>query len=188
MIIKIFVTDINEIIKRRDFYENRMKDLSSQDKSRYAKIENEKRRLQFLTGRFLIKEHLKRDFTIEKNGHLSSDNIFLSLTHTDHLVMLALYQKPVGIDMENLLKVRNFNALSKHLGFAPSTDPDIFYRNFTAYEADYKLGKENLPANHLFFYYQNFVICISTKEMPKNIDIYDCIPFISCKKIKSKLK
>lgn len=181
---KIFIADINEIIKRRDFYESHVKDLSCLDFKRYTDIKNEKRRLQFLTGRFLIKENIKGIFSVKKTGKLVSNQEFLSLTHTDDTVILAVSKEPVGIDTENILKVRNFESLSKHMGFSLTTDPDTFYRNFTAYEADYKLGKEHLPAHHFYFYHQNLIVCIATQNIIKKLDICDCIPFVLCNKIK----
>ena len=48
-----------------------------------------------LTGKPLIKEIKKKE-----SGAPSCDDYYLSVTHTDGVVMLALSDKPVGIDAE----------------------------------------------------------------------------------------
>lgn len=78
-----------------------------------------------LTGKPLIGKVKKKE-----SGAPYCDNYCISVTHTDGVAMLALSDKPVGIDVEK--KDRT----------APETMKDIF--NWTAYEAKCKLSGEGI--------------------------------------------
>lgn len=83
-----------------------------------------------LTGKPLIKEIKKKE-----SGAPYCDNYYISVTHTDGVVMLALSDKPVGIDAE-----KSDRKVSE-------TMKDIF--NWTAYEAKCKLSGDGIKLSEV---------------------------------------
>lgn len=83
-----------------------------------------------LSGKPLIGNVKKTD-----NGAPHCDNYFISFSHTDGVVMLALSDKPVGIDVEKSGRT------------VPSQMKDIF--NWTAYEAKCKLSGEGIKLSEV---------------------------------------
>lgn len=81
-------------------------------------------------GKPLIKEIKKKE-----SGAPYCDNYYISVTHTDGVVMLALSDKPVGIDAE------------KSDRKVPETMKDIF--NWTAYEAKCKLSADGIKLSEV---------------------------------------
>lgn len=83
-----------------------------------------------LTGKPLIKGIKKKE-----SGAPYCDNYYISVTHTDGVVMLALSDKPVGIDAE-----KSDRKVSE-------TMKDIF--NWTAYEAKCKLSGDGIKLSEV---------------------------------------
>lgn len=83
-----------------------------------------------LTGKPLIGTLKKKE-----SGAPYCDDYYLSVTHTDGVVMLALSDKPVGIDAE------------KSDRKVPETMKDIF--NWTAYEAKCKLSGDGIKLSEV---------------------------------------
>ena len=181
---KVFITDLSKQINCEERFLAHFDLLSEGDKERYFNIANDHRRLQFLVGRMLIAENLKTPVSITKNGKLSAQNMFLSLTHSKNLVMLALDTNPVGIDAEDITHTRDFSKIANRLGFKSQKNAFSFYLEWTKYEADFKLGKTYQNPFHTFFTHQNFMVCLSSsKEIESQILCYESIPFQSSKKL-----
>ena len=145
------------------------------DKQRFKNITHNERRMQFLVGRLMIYHFLGRRFKVEKSGKLTHKNCYLSLTHSSHVVVLALSSIPVGIDTENILKKRNFKNICQFLNLGRCSDLKGFYKLFTQYEADYKLGNQYPKKHHTFLLWQNFIICIASLSK-EPIEVFEHIP------------
>ena len=55
--------------------------------------------------------------------------------------------------------------------------PVDFYKHFTRYEADYKLGEQNTRIYHFFYSINTFIMCISLLNNKENIEFINSIPF-----------
>ena len=170
---KLFLTDLADItpdlINRYELL------LSPAEKERYARITDANRRLQFLTGRALIYENCGETSTLSDSGKPLISKGYISLAHSGPYVALITSDTPVGL--EDSSRVRPFDSIANRLGFL-YTDHTDFYKNFTRYEADYKLGTNGTSIHHLFYSINTFIMCISLLNNKENIMFIKSIPFI----------
>ena len=164
---KLFIANLNQIINRRDFISAQIPELNLSDSKRAKKIKNEQRLLQFLVGRLLLLEYLHTDFQTLESGKVVADNIFVSLAHSDYFVVLAIDDKPIGVDIEKIDETRDFKKIANRLKFKNCQTAQDFTKSFTAYEADFKLGKEHNHPKHQFFERDGFIICVSSLTRKK---------------------
>lgn len=171
---QIFISDLSKISKKSIFTEKYAPYLTPKDKVRFDSITHLGRQLQFLVGRLMIYRFLGRRFKVEKSGKLTHKNCFLSLSHSQNLVVLALSQNPIGIDTENTTKKRNFKNICRFLKWKNCTDLNEFYKLFTQYEADYKLASQNKKIHHTFLLWKKFIICVASpsKESTEVFEYY----------------
>lgn len=179
---KIFIADINEISKNRLMLDDYIKRLTSSDLTRYNTIKAKERKLQFLVGRMLIYENLGYDFSINESGKIISKKSYLSLAHSHHKVVLALSEREVGIDVEYISKTRQTKDIANFLEFKDCQDNLDFYKNFTAYEADYKSSLKTQNIAHNWFILNDYLICASSDGTDSQIDLYESTPFELTKK------
>ena len=137
---KVFLTDLSDISDNLIHRYEAL--LSPSEKARYINMSNPKRRLQFLTGRALIYENCRETPSLSSMGKPFISSSQISLSHSGPYVALILSDSPVGIDIEDSSHVRPFQDLSERLGF-PQNTPFEFYKHFTRYESDFKLGVKN---------------------------------------------
>jgi len=182
---KIFIADINEISKNRLMLDDYIKRLTPSDLKRYNDINAKARKLQFLVGRMLIYENLGYDFKINKSGKIISKKSYLSLAHSQDKVVLALSKNKVGIDVEYISKTRQTKDIAKYLGFTDCQDNLDFYKQFTAYEADYKSSLKTQNITHNWFILNDYLICVSSFGNSK-ISTYQTIPFLKREEITLK--
>jgi len=181
---KIFITDIKQIINRQNFVSAQILKLSEKDKARFDNIKCAKRALQFLIGRLLISEHLGQDFKTLPSGKVVSSKSYLSIAHSGDFVVLSISEEPVGVDIEKINSNRDFQKIAQRLEFNNVETAEDFYRAFTAYEADFKLGSKVQNLTHCFFKCQDFLICVSAAQKAlQNIEIFECLPFERTEKI-----
>lgn len=175
---KVFLTDLSDIgddlIHRYELL------LSPSEKARYTQISNPKRRLQFLTGRALIYENCGESPTLSETGKPLVSKGYISLAHSGPYVVLIVSDTPVGIDIEDSSRQRPFKEISDRLHF-PLTDQTDFYKHFTQYESDYKLGGGGSQIHHYFYSINTFIICISSLKNKENIEFIKSIPFVQNK-------
>ena len=151
--------------------------LSPGDLARYQVINNIGHRQQFITGRALIRDVCGCSPDISPSGKPSVKTGYISLAHSGSFVVLATADTPVGVDIEDVSIRRNFEALSRRLGFSTKVDSAVdFYLSFTAYEADFKAGRPKLA--HFYTYINTFIIMISTLNRKEKIEAYSVIPFV----------
>lgn len=151
--------------------------LSPGDLARSHVINNIGHRQQFITGRALIRDICGCDPSISPSGKPSVKTGYISLAHSGPFVVLITADTPVGVDIEDTAVHRDFEALSRRLGFSKKVDTAVdFYLSFTAYEADFKAGMPKLA--HFCTYINTFIIMISTLNKNEKIESYSVIPFV----------
>lgn len=165
---KIFIADLSKIINIQNFFNQNLEVLSFSERERFDRIALPLKKLQFLMGRLLVKKLLSDSIVVDKNGKpfLSSNSKYISLSHSDNYVVLCVADDEVGIDIENCTKNRNFKGLSDYLKFEKCDDAITFYKQFTKFEAEYKLNpslKKELPFVK-FFKIDNFIMCVVSQS------------------------
>lgn len=158
---KIFITDLKKIINRRDFISAHLSDIMPADYQRSQNIKDENRLLQFLAGRLLLEKYLDEEFTIESGKVIPQKN-FVSLAHSGDYVVLAVDEKPVGIDIEKIDQTRDFQKIAARMRFGVCKTAKDFCKKWTAYEADFKFGRRDKKPLHRFFEHDGFMICVSS--------------------------
>lgn len=127
---EIFRLDLELIRNRPDLlltYENW---LSPAEKERYLQIHDEKRKLEFLGGHALLHDVVGMitdrspetvNVVIKKEVPFVKDvPVFVSLSHSGGLVVLAVDEQPVGVDIERSFVRRNLSAIVEKC-FSPET-------------------------------------------------------------------
>jgi len=174
---KVFITDLAKIIKTSDFFEAHLLTLDRKDRDRFEKITNQNRKLQFLAGRVLIKNADVQNVCQTVSGKLVASDVFLSLSHSQNYVMLATDVCPVGIDVEEINPNRDFQKTANRLRFKKPVDALDFYRMFTQFEADFKLGKEHKTPFHRLFVFHGFAVCLASSNPINDVSFYEFLPF-----------
>ncbi len=183
---EVFITDLSKIIKRANQFKAHIFRLSDQDQKRYFKITDKNRAFQFLIGRLLISQHIRQNVETLDTGKVVAKNCFLSLSHSQNYVVLAVDSKPVGIDIEDISKTRDFEKIAQRLKINPCSNAVDFYREFTRYEADFKLDLGAQKKDYRFYLYHNFIICLATLyPFSSEISFYESVPFQSVVKLSS---
>ena len=175
----VYLADLSEIEANSNLILKYEGLLSDTEKERYLKMADSHRKLQFLVGRSLIFENCRQSPVLLENGKPVVKGKFISLAHSGPFVVLALSDSPVGVDIEDSSKIKNFDALAGRLGFSLTSDKHFsFYQNFTRYEADYKMGQSDQKSDHKFYSINTFIICVSLLNNKENIKFIKSIPFI----------
>lgn len=131
--------------------------LNEGEARRLARFGSESRRQHFLTGRWLARTTLSRstadergfDIDTEGRSHVAGQPpLFLSISHSGDWVACAFADAPVGVDIEDLSRRRDFTALAQTvhspaqcaaLAAAPEADhAAMFYQWWTLKEAWFK--------------------------------------------------
>lgn len=163
---KIYMSNIEEAKNITDME----KDLSILDRAHLAKFSNNTRKLQFLLSRAIVKNVTGETVKVDKNGAPIIKSGFVSIAHKDNFVFVAISNSCVGIDIENTSINRDFAGQSELLGLPKTKDKDAFYKNFVKYEAEFKFGNDATKAHKYFYEMGNYLICVCTKELTKDIE------------------
>ena len=82
--------------------------LSEREKNEFSKINNEKRKKEYLAVRLLLKFMFKDNNTIlyddKGKPFLKNKNISISISHSDDLAVVMISQKNAGIDVEPITR------------------------------------------------------------------------------------
>ena len=148
---------------------NMERDLSALDRRRLTEFSNETRKLQFLASRYLIKQATGKNVIVDKNGIPTIESGFVSISHKDNFVLVAISNSCVGIDIENTSINRDFAGQSELLGLPKTNDKKTFYKNFVRYEAEFKFGNNAKQAHKYFYEMGEYLICVCTNEPGKDI-------------------
>ena len=171
---KLFITDLKKIIKREAFVTNALMLLNAADNERFRSFSNEERSLQFLASRKIIKEHICPDYKTLKSGKVTVKNGFVSIAHSKNFVVVAFSENPVGVDIEELTERKNYQRIAERMHFKNCATSDDFFKEWTAFEADFKLGKTKEKPKHTYINYQGFLICLASMSS-QNINIQEIV-------------
>jgi len=141
----IYITDLTTICNHDDLVNK----LSAQDLSRYKSFTQKKRATQFLVAH-AIKNEIRHQFE------------YISVAHKDNFVIVAASHSPIGVDIEDTSKQRDFNSLGNFMELSNIKTADDFYRAFTQYEAEYKANAAQLHPH--FYKLRNYMICIVSND------------------------
>lgn len=186
-VMKIYIRKIKKI---NDFH-------IDEEVKRINKFKSERRKLESLTGYFLLKDILKEegyeDFKIIRNRNEKPKldiPLHYSLSHSNEYVVCVVSNLEVGIDIEEktdkLLKIRRKTG-------EVSNDLETLTRSWTLKEAYLKyLGNVKIPLKEIkitskdpyileykdkayceVINYENYVITVCMKEPKKVVLIYD---------------
>ncbi len=160
---KVFIADINSLIKRRDLLSDLKTRLSAKDKARLEAITNQRRAHEFLAGRYLIFKYFGNDFDVLKNARIVAKNRYLSLSHSKDYAAFAYADTPIGLDIEYMSPARDIAKIAKRMGFGICTQIE-FYKKWTAREADFKLFSAShiKAAHHTYKIFGDYMICLSS--------------------------
>lgn len=143
--------------------------LSVSDMSRYSAFSNNTRKLQFLLARNIVKNECGENIVVDENGAPTIKNGFISISHKDNLVVVAVSKFKVGIDIENITINRDFVSQSELLGLPKTDNKQQFYKNFVKYESNFKFGDNANNAHNYFYEHGDYLIGICTYESISDI-------------------
>lgn len=99
---------------------------------------------------------------------LKSGKIHFSISHSEDFVVIAFSKYNCGVDIEKI-KLREFEKISKRMGFACETLED-FYKEWTKYEADYKLSVPAQKNKH--YKLADYVLTASSVNVEEEFNIW----------------
>ena len=146
---KVLITDLATICNWDDL----IAELPQSDKAKYKSFNRDIRAKQFLVAH-IIKNQIQNEFK------------YISIAHKDNFVIVAASDFPIGIDIEDASKTRNFKAISEFMNFLDIKNASDFYRAFTLAEARYKTAATT-PTYANFYKLNKYLICIVSTE-PKD--------------------
>lgn len=112
----------------------------------------ENRELDFLNGKPYLKTRKK----------------YLSISHSCEYLVIAFSDNNCGVDIEKI-KNRNYVSISKRMNFNADNLED-FYKEWTKYEAEYKLGEE--AKSIMQTDYDDYMITAVSSNIQEKFDIY----------------
>lgn len=142
----VYIADLNTICNQDDLSDK----LSLNDFTRYRSFARKIRAKQFLFSH-LIADGFRDEFR------------YISIAHKDKFVVIAASNSPIGVDIEDISKRRDFISLAEFMGFNNVESLDDFYRLFTLYEAKYKAASNTNLKEH-FYKLGDYMICIVSND------------------------
>lgn len=148
---QILITNISDVIKDNIAWQ---KALSEDEIHRYTGMNTEKRKNEFLSGRYLLKKILKTNIIeIDSNGkpYIKNSDIKFNISHSKDMIAIVVDDKEVGIDIEYINQKRNLDSLievfddevvREYLNIPQDEKALYFYKNWTHKEAYMKLTQE----------------------------------------------
>ena len=136
---------------------------------------------EHLLGIFLTKFIAKYIYDI-KNPEIIIKNkkpffkfakIFFSISHSKDIVLVAFNNSNIGTDIEYMEECKNFKSIMNRFGIK-TTNPTAkeFYRFWTEYEAEIKLGNNDIKSLFSEIVEQNYMLtCVSDNIFTTNYQI-----------------
>ena len=182
---QVFVFDMSDT--SCDLLEKAKAFLSETEKQRLANMISVKRQKEFVCGHFLLRQLLcelfhqsLEDIDVQSmpTGALflpKMPNIFVSLSHSNDKLAVAIGNCPVGVDIEKMLAKDNFPALinqidsmdkAQELIAAGMSVQHTFYHLWCKREAVYKLKSQAQIALPYLYYnrIEDFMLCVATEN------------------------
>lgn len=124
----------------------------------------------FVLDKILQKYHKIIDtelIFVNKKPYLRNMVKFISISHSDKYIAIAISDYNCGIDIEKV-KERNYLKISERFGFQ-SDSLENFYENWTHFEAKYKLN--SVEKKRKTWSFENFVITALSENSSEKIEI-----------------
>lgn len=157
---KIYMSNIRQI-KDIPNLENK---LSKMEMVQYGKFSNQTRKLQYLLSHAIVKDICGENVVVDKDGRPTIKSGFVSIAHKDNIVIIAISNKRVGIDIENASLERDFIGESELLKLDKPTDKRNFYENFVKYESRIKFGDGAQNAKMSFYDMEQYLIGVCSDD------------------------
>ena len=175
----VYIADLTKIINNEPLINSYIDRLTEKDADRFNRMTHEDRKLQFLVARMTIYEHLGHDLIVSDSGKLLYDGAFLSVSHSENMVVVAISSEGVGVDVEDTQKKRDFKGLAQMCHLGDVSDHIEFYKKYTKYEAEFKLGMSN--AHCEFYCWGHFLMCLAMAQKTNAVSFWETIPFVEQK-------
>ena len=115
---------------------------------RYKTISNKNKLSEHCLSYLMLDRILKEVYKIENRElefvkgkpYLKNRQKFFSISHSGEYVLIGFSDSECGVDIEKI-KNRDIDSISKRMNFRSKTLDD-FYKDWTKYEAEYKLGQK----------------------------------------------
>ena len=157
---------------------NSIDDIPSQMLLEYQKREiSDRNRLNQHCLSYLMLDRILREFyqiedrEIAFEGtkpYLKSNQKYFSFTHSADFVALVFSDKPCGVDIEKK-KDRDYKAIAKRMKFEANSEEE-FYREWTKYEAEYKLGSKSECSKT--FILGDYFLTVVSSNCDENFELY----------------
>ena len=95
--------DINNLTEEQ--YDRYFSMMSNKRKEKVLSLKVETARKRTVAGEMLVRQMLSEDIYVEiaENGKPCTKDAYFSISHTENLVVCAVSDKPVGIDIEKIM-------------------------------------------------------------------------------------
>lgn len=141
---------------------------------------SDKRRAQYLFGRFLVKFGLKEmgisssNIFIRNNKPcLENNEVYFSISHSKNIVMVAFSKNNIGVDVE-FMRERDFSKIYSRYALSNNCHDKIeFYKFWTKHESEIKL-QEKVVSSYSSKFLDNYFFTIAISE---KLDIKNNIEF-----------
>lgn len=90
--------------------------------------------------KLLKKRGVESEEIFFEDGKPLTETVSLSISHTQGLVAAVTGDIPVGVDLQAEKKV-DYKKIADRMGFKNVTTEDDFFKEWTKYEAEFKIGK-----------------------------------------------
>ena len=161
------------IIKKSEF-ENIEEDILKN--FQHKNFSNIKKLKEHCLSYYILDKILKENFNVENREleffhnkpYLASREIFFSISHSSDYIVICISENECGIDIE-IIKERDFQSISKRMNFKSSSLED-FYKNWTKFEAEYKLGTSS--KSYVQQAYKNYIITAVSSDSKENFRFF----------------
>lgn len=144
------------------------------------KYKSEEKYLEHLCGLFIIKYVAKNFYNIEKpeinyvnkKPYINSNELSISVSHSENIVMVAFEKTNIGIDIE-FMKDKDYSKIFKRYNIEKENPTkEEFYEFWTQKEAEIKLGKKNnYTINKILF--DNYMFCTVSEEKFEHLNFHN---------------
>lgn len=114
-------------------------------------------------------ENRKIEFINEK-PYLEAKEKYFSISHSEGYVLIAFSNSKCGVDVERI-KERDYKAIAERMNFKVKTLED-FYKEWTKYEAEYKLGSGDKYKSIKQIISEDYAITAVSENSQETFEIY----------------
>ena len=142
-------------------------------------ISNKNKRKTHCFSYLMVDRILREVYTIEnreivfENGKpmLKSALKYFSISHSGEYIALGFSNHNCGIDIEGVNDKRDWRAIAERMDFKSQSEED-FYKDWTKYEAEYKLGNSVKPESMYQTSFDNYCITAVSENPEEKFDLY----------------